>query len=362
MTPCLLAVFDVLDGGPERPLTEETQTKKKNSRGKILTQWALGVLLILLLLCFGDLSQLPRLSEIDGLYVFLMFVATLGFTVSHNFRWEEIVRGISKEKRNIFFPLFRYLVNSYALGTVIPMDASLLGVRSFYLTRSENIPLSMALFSVLLDRFLDFVILLVMILPSLLFVTGAASMAQAGLLVLLLVAGLFLMAFWQKGETFHFFLGMYKAVLLKWFHRIPWIGRRVSEGVEEASEASRFDRKDVLRITLWNVVKYLFLSLRFYLTGLALGVDFPLMMSFFALPLVQLSGLISVTPAGFGIIEMGTYGALLLMEVPKGQILLFVVGQRVLISLMVLGMFALNHLFVRIRSRLTGKEGIRWTE
>ncbi len=341
-------------------MAEDMHTSKKGSRRKILIQWGLGFGLFLLLLYLGDISQLSRLSEIHGLYIFLMFVTTLGYTVTHNLRWEKIVKGISKEKRNLFFPLFRYLVNSYAVGTVIPMDASLLGVRSFYLTRSEGIPLSMAVFSVLLDRFLDLVILLIMILPSVLFVTGAASMAQAAVLVLFFVAGLFLVVFWKKGETFHFILRMYKIALLKWFHRVPWVGRRISEGIEEASEASRFDRGDVLRITLWNVIKYLFLSLRFYFTGLALGVDFPLMKSFFALPLVQLSSLISVTPAGFGIVEMGTYGALLLMEVPKGQILLFVVGQRVLISLMVLGMFALNHLFFWIRSRWAGTEGFRW--
>jgi uncharacterized protein (TIRG00374 family) len=231
------------------------------------------------------------------------------------------------------------------------MDVSLLGVRSYYLTRSQNVPLSMAVFSVLLDRFLDLAILLLMIFPSILFVTGAASAYQSITILLLLVAGLFLLILLKKGSTFHFFLQMYRMILIKWLHKVPVIGRRMREGVVEPEQEVRFRREAVLRITFWNFVKYLFLCLRFYFIGQALGIDFSLLKSFFALPLVQVSSLIGVTPAGLGIVEMGTYGALLLMEVPKTQILTYVIGQRVLISLMVLAMFGLNYLFDLVRAR-----------
>jgi uncharacterized membrane protein YbhN (UPF0104 family) len=119
----------------------------------------------------------------------------------------------------------------------------------------------------------------------------------------------------------------------------------MTRGAEETGKESHFDWNAVLRITFWNIAKYLFLSLRFYFTGRALGIEFPLLNSFFALPLVQISSLVGVTPAGLGIVEMGTYGALLLVEVPKSQILTFVVGQRVFISLTIVAMVGLNFLF-----------------
>ena len=94
---------------------------------KVLIQWGLGILLILLVIYLGDISQLPRLPEIHWIYVFALFLSNLGFTLSHNFRWKGIVDQGSATKEGNFFSLFRNLVNSYALGIIIPLDISLLG-------------------------------------------------------------------------------------------------------------------------------------------------------------------------------------------------------------------------------------------
>jgi uncharacterized membrane protein YbhN (UPF0104 family) len=110
----------------------------------------------------------------------------------------------------------------------------------------------------------------------------------------------------------------------------------------------------------WNTIKYIFLCLRFYFTGLALGIRFPLLQSFFFLPFVQLSGLINITPGGLGFVEMGTYGALYLMGVPHAQILLFVVGQRILLFSIFIILFLLTRLFSLIQSRGRTAEGLEW--
>jgi uncharacterized membrane protein YbhN (UPF0104 family) len=80
------------------------------------------------------------------------------------------------------------------------------------------------------------------------------------------------------------------------------------------------------------------------------------MESFFFLPFIQLSGLINLTPAGLGVVELGTYGALLLMGISRAQILIFVIGQRVLLSLMLL----LN-LVISYAPPLLGRlRGLKW--
>jgi uncharacterized protein (TIRG00374 family) len=315
----------------------------KAPRFKGLIKWGFGIILFLLLLYLGGVTQISRFPEVHWIYVLMLFLSTMGFTLSHNFRWKVIVDNTFAVREGNFFSLYRYLVTSYAVGTVIPMDISLLGLRSYYLSRFQNIPVPNAIFSVLLDRLLDLVILLVMALPSFLYVTRVTSINQSFSIVVVLFAGLFLFAFWKKGDTFHVLVEIYDRFLVRFLSEIPILGPRLAEGKGNGRTDYHFSQSSVYQIIGSTLVKYIFLCLRFYLTGQALGVQFSLIKSFFFLPLIQLSGLISLTPAGLGVVELGTYGALLLMGISRPQMLIFVLGQRILLSLMLVLNFAVSH-------------------
>lgn len=132
------------------------------------------------------------------------------------------------------------------------------------------------------------------------------------------------------------------------------------KGIEGVGDYGPFALRSAIKIMTWNYVKYFFLSLRFFFTGWALGVPLPLLQTFFFLPFIQLSGLINVTPGGLGVVEAGTYGALLLMGISKSQILIFVAGQRVLLIGVFLILFGLTRLLYFAHSRRRGKEGLGW--
>jgi uncharacterized protein (TIRG00374 family) len=329
---------------------------------KILLQWGLSLLLLLLLLVLSDVRQLTRLPEIHWDYILLVFLCNLGFTFAHNFRWKVIVEDLSTQKRSDFFFLYRSLVDSYALGKIIPMDVSLLGLRSYYLKRFRNMPISIAVFSVLLDRFLDIVLFLVMALPSFFVITRTTSATWSVVTLVLLLIGQGLITFWKKGDTFHFLLSFYRTFMVQWISKIPFLGTRMEKGMEGGWENSHFSLRSVLCAMGWNYVKYIFLCLRFYFTGLALGIQFPMLKSFFFVPFVQLSGFINITPGGLGVVEMGTYGALFLMGVPQSQILIFVFGQRILLILLFMSLFVLNRFFNFIQSRWKRVEGPGWND
>ena len=322
--------------------------------------WGLGLLLLFLLFALGDTSHLTRLPELHWGSVFLVFLFNLGFTIAHNFRWKEIVENLSPSRKRNFFSLFLSLTDSYAIGKIIPMDLSLLGIRSYYLHRVEEIPLPVAVFSVLMDRFMDVVVFLLMALPSFLLITGIASPIQSVFVLVLLILGQGMLVLWKKGGTFHFLFSLYRVLILRWVSKVPFLGSRVKNGIEETGDYGPFSLRSVIGIMTWNYVKYFFLSLRFFFTGWALGIPLPLLQTFFFLPFVQLSGLINVTPGGLGVVEAGTYGALLLMGISKSQILIFVVGQRVLLIGIFLSLFGLTRLLYFTHSKWRGKGGLSW--
>lgn len=324
-----------------------------------LLQWGVGMALVILLFLLGDVSQLANLPRMLWGYVLLVFLCNVGFTLVHNLRWKEIIDHLPSKGAN-FFSLYRSLIDSYAVGKIIPLDVTLLGLRTYYLTRFEKMQVSLAVFSVLLDRFLDLLLLLTLALPSFLVITGVASITQStSILILLLVIQGFIIS-WKKKETFRFFLHLYRNFLVQWIIKIPFLRSYFGERSDGSEEGYPFHLSSVVRIMGWNYMKYIFLCLRFYCTGLALGIQLPLLKSFFFIPFVQLSGLINITPGGIGVVEFGTYGALYLIGISHSQILLFVVGQRILLFLNFLVLFVMNRLFHLVWLRGRKAEGLEW--
>jgi uncharacterized membrane protein YbhN (UPF0104 family) len=83
-------------------------------------------------------------------------------------------------------------------------------------------------------------------------------------------------------------------------------------------------------------------------------VNLSLLQSLFVIPVIQISGVINITPGSLGVLELGSWGALLLIGIPKDQILRFVLGQRILLTASLLFLILLNHLFFFLKSKWQG--------
>jgi uncharacterized protein (TIRG00374 family) len=327
---------------------------------KLLFQWSLGIAFLVVVFYLGDVSSLARLPRVNWHLVFFAFLATLCFFVIHNLRWMDIVRGLrlTDEKAGLpFMDFLRWLVNSYVMGMVVPADLSLVGVRMFYLHRSNTVPPQAALFSLLLDRCLDLVVFVLFLVPAMFFFLKMGGLAGASVLFLaLLCLVLFFIAF-RKEKAFDLLVGAY-AWALKIFARLPVLKNKLKKDVTASIGDCRFSEGLIYRILGWSLLKYFAAALRFYLLGLIFGADFSLLQAVLVMPLIQASFLINITPAGLGIVELGTYGALALMGVEESKILLFVVGQRVLFSSFMIGSALIVNLLVMARSRMAVRRAV----
>ena len=312
---------------------------------RTLGKWILAVALFALVFYLGDVRELLHL-EVIWVYALGMFLATFAFILLHTLRWKRIVDALSKRQGTSFLPFYKWMIHSYTLGYIMPKDVSLVSVRTYYLKQHENLPLSASLFSVALDRLLDLVAFLVVVIPSLLFVTGVLSPAISFIVMALSVGALLLILRWKGEETFHVLIRFYRKILT-----LPVIRNRIPMGQSEIQGEYSLGRNGFYTVVFWSVGTYLLLVLRFFFTGLALGVDLSLLQSLFVIPVIQISGLVNITPGGLGVLELGSWGALLLIDVPKDQILRFVIGQRVLLTAVLLILILLNHLFFLLRGR-----------
>jgi glycosyltransferase 2 family protein len=317
---------------------------------KVAIKWVLGLGIFALVFVLGDVGSLARL-RVTWTYVLGILASTLAFIFVHTVRWKKIVDAVSHAKRLRFVPYWRWMVHSYTLGYIIPRDISLLSVRTYFLTQHEKLSLSASLFSVTLDRFLDMALFLIVVLPSFLFVTKGSSGAQCVALMAVFLAAFLLVIRWKGEETFRLLMGMYKRVLT-----LPIIRKRVPAPADGARAEDSLGKVRFLPICLWTVLAYLLLVSRLFFTSRSLDVNLTFVQSLFIIPIIQIAGLVSVTPAGLGVLELGSWGALTLLHVPKEQILQFVVGQRILLTAVMLSVIVLNYIFFLITAKAKGDE------
>jgi uncharacterized membrane protein YbhN (UPF0104 family) len=321
---------------------------------KTSVRWILALALFASVFVLGDVRELVHL-RLNWIYVIGILFSTLAFILVHTLRWKKIVNALSQREEVGFLPLYKWMIHSYTLGYIMPKDVSLLSVRTYYLKQHQNLPLSLSLFSVSLDRLLDIVVFLFVILPSLLFVTKILSGGASLLLMVLLLGGLLVLTRWRGKESFGFLVWFYRKIV-----SLPLIRKRM--GGE--SDRSRWENPSLgdevfFSVMAWTVWAFLLLVSRFFLTGQSLDVNLSFLQCLFVIPVIQISGIINITPGSLGVLELGSWGALVLVDVPKEQILRFVVGQRVLLTASLLALILLNNLFFLLKDKwhwIVGKD------
>jgi uncharacterized membrane protein YbhN (UPF0104 family) len=151
---------------------------------------------------------------------------------------------------------------------------------------------------------------------------------------------------WKGQDGFALLIRFYRKLLT-----IPFLRKRMRADPGGVSWECSLGKDGFYSISLWTVGTYLLLVLRLFSTGQALHVNLTLLQCLFIIPVIQISGLIGITPANLGFLELGSWGALLLVNVPKDQILQFVLGQRILLTAVILFLFLSTHLLFLLRRR-----------
>ncbi len=327
---------------------------------KLLLQWLLGILFLGLLFAIGDARSLLRLPSVDWRAVVFVALGTILFALAHNLRWMEIVGIVAHERgrrAGDFLDFFRWLMNSYVVGMVVPTDLSLAGLRVFYMNKSKVLGPEVGLFSVLLDRAFDLLVFGLFALTSLLYFGRILNGPESVAALLCLVGLTFLVFLALGGRSIALIVKAYRWAFGLLRH-IPLLRRRMGDGGSAPLETAAFGRPAIALIVALSIIKYLCMVMRFYFLGQAFGTGLSWFHAILVVPLVQAAFLVSLTPGGLGVVELGTYGALMLGGVAEERILLFVVGQRVIVSCTVVGTALAAHIATVVRTGLRGGAGV----
>ena len=297
---------------------------KRTSR---VLQWLLAVALVALFLVLVDTSELRRLPQVSWPWLGGVLLASAGLVWSAAARWRNIaIVTVGGGSASLTRYLHAFLLGR-VLGFLLPAEATDVGIRTLALRRSEKFSLAGAAYTVLLDRLLDLIVLLWLVVPALLHLGGwigqstALGIGLAGIVLTPVAVG-------RRHRAALRRLTRAYSRMVRLLRFLPGnLGAEIPEFERQGAEVAREGRAFFI-IYVLSAVKLLMVVARFYFVARALDVPVSAATAFVCVPLAQAAALAAVTPGGLGILEAGWYGILRWAGLASQETVLLVIGWR----------------------------------
>jgi uncharacterized protein (TIRG00374 family) len=312
----------------------ELADRKSRLRGRTL-RWALSVLGILIfgvILYNGGVEALGRVAQVNLWYLAWAFVAAASAAYVTSLRWGLIVEALEGSTGRSKLRYFYYVMMGKISSTFVSQYVGDYGVRPLALKASGATSMGRAVYSVLLDRFFDLMLSLLLLVPVSLYLAEVVSIEIFWMLVVVFLGG-----YWTViAKNHHLVSGLLGVVAtgVRGLGRRMTTGARLVDRVATTVDGARagFEQVGSRCINLANVVtlcRYVAMAMRAYFVALALGLTIPFWLIFLAVGLVRFALLFAVAPGRLGVLEVGWYGVLALGGVPTTSIVPFLIGLRV---------------------------------
>ncbi len=303
---------------------------------------------------FGDLDGLAQARHIrPAPAVFVLFATALLVLIS-SWKWKVILGRLHLGRTCPILDCFRVVLLGVSLGQIVPQDVGSAGARITYLRGVRGFPFDQATYSVFLDRWLDVVVLVVVLPFSALFAAGLISVQWGLTLVFMIVLALVITgALWPAAVTIAFARGFtLVASLLRRFLRTeenrPWVASARHEPLSGAQ----------MPVLLAMAFARIFIvGARAWFTILAVGIDISFSDALMLVPVAQVGLMVPLTPGGLATYDAGWYALLTIQGVSAADAVLFVVMHRVLVMLSLIAMVGLVEAPLQLRNLVLRRWG-----
>lgn len=273
------------------------------ARARRLLKIAVSVALIVGLVYFLDTDSLAEAARgVNGGYVLIAFVMVILNRIIMPFKWNLLLRA--RSIRLSHYDAIRIYTISSFLGIVLPPTVGADSVRGYY-TKQAGIPLSDAIASIVIERMLGLVVLLLFTVAgfSLLIhllrdgaIDVAAFAGVLGVLSFLIIVGVYIS-----------FTPRFQQLVTSVFARVQntRIGKlaRGADSFVQAYQDYRNQKRALALFSALTALELCVIIVRSYVVGLSLGVELPVYVYFAFLPLVIFLNRMPISFDGFGIME-----------------------------------------------------------
>jgi uncharacterized membrane protein YbhN (UPF0104 family) len=262
-------------------------------RGSRWVRITVALVLLTWLLWISDPAQVWRVaSSTRAAPLFIAISLTLFDRALMAWRWLALIAPLPAAARPSLGRVMRIFFVSTFVGTFLPASVGGDLVRAYALS-AERVPMALSVASVMMDRALGVMSILLLGIVS---VSIAPDLAPPGVAAVLWLGAVACSA-----------LGMvvFGAAAAQWLggmvERLPWAGpRRLAARLLEAVREYRFHHGALAAVLIASVAVQVLRVVQAYFLGLSLGIDSPLSAYFVVVPVILLLMLLPITINGIG--------------------------------------------------------------
>jgi uncharacterized protein (TIRG00374 family) len=289
-----------------------------------------GVVIFAIVLYLGGTESLSRVVHGDPVYLLATLLAIGAVTLVGALRWRLLVSALTRQPTLPMRQVYHYNIIGRLVSLFAPRGVGDFAARPLALRAGGGSSLGTAFYSTVLDRVFDYVLMMLIIGPALLYATRLVSLEMGTVLAAILLGGGFFLVATRFGSVVRW-LNTLLGKLLVWAKAVPLAGALLPEAKVERLRQLEDIEIDFRTAGIAYLLTFLYISmmiLRSYFIGRALGVhlSFPLLL--LSAPVAQLGQLLAFTPGALGIRELSWYGVLQAADLPPEDLLTFLVGHR----------------------------------
>ena len=269
------------------------------------------VVIILLMIVYVDFTTV--LNHLQQISVIGIILFSLDYTIAFIFRAQKlklVFNGINLEPK--YSTIYGAIGTGWAINELTPAKLGDLVKMEYIRQRETNIPLSKSLCAVLIDRFVDLIILFSITCFTLIYIylSGVSYTSELNLpffiivgAILLLVIAIGLVLLFFKTEWILKIIGM---VSNKFRTLLERFIKRFIEGLNDF----RKGRKNIILVLLYNIPTWFFESITLVIVFYLAGYQINIFIIILAQIITFFTKTIPITPGGWGVSEI--IGALLI--------------------------------------------------
>ena len=289
---------------------------------------ALGIFLVWLILTVTPVSGEQILDKLQHLnFVFVVGVVFTTFTHLwlSAYKWRLITAKLTKNNDQSPSFYLSYMIIANLAIQFVPQHIGMAFVQSLAVKLHKIGSLSKGVFSVVYDQFLNILIPVILLPPSILLILGKISLSLA----IFLYSGILLLT--------HYVITQWHKPLIIFVVKIYW----QLKGILSKSKSSLPTENKVedipilstrftVRLFWLSVLRHINWTLRSFFVVLAGNFAIKFWSILFTINIVQSAMLVSITPANLGFMEWSWIGSLGLLGVPAVETGNFALLQRIL--------------------------------
>jgi uncharacterized protein (TIRG00374 family) len=311
------------------------------------------VAIFAVILYLGGTEALSRVAHGDPVYLLAALLAIGGVTLTGSLRWRLLVSGLTRRPAMPLHLIYYYNIIGRVISLFAPRGVGDFAGRPLALRAGKGSSLGMALYSTLLDRLFDFILLMLMTGPALLYVGRLVSL-KIGIVLAVIFLGVAFFIIAARLEQVIRWLTALLGWVAAWGSKAPLLGRLIPR-----DKVDRLRQLDGVQVDFWTasraylltILQILLATLRTYLIARALRLHLPFLLLLMATPVAQLGQIIAFTPGALGIRELSWFGVLQATGIPRDDLLTFLVGHRAYIYVCILVLSLISQLTVALWSQ-----------